>query len=182
MAKRKITRRNFIDKTTSGILGAVVASGTSLSGSSGKALSGKITKPVDRSHIKFAGGDFTREVEKILPPEKPYDYHRKLTAGPVHVPGRDYTAASKTGEMSFLQNDWKLVWNTGSSIVLQNAVQDFQDYMDKSMGIRIGVDGRDSIEQWKPMRQAIIVGTRDQMPGCGLALKGPQGLYDRHNP
>ena len=83
------------------------------------------------------------------------------------------TAASKTGEMSFLQQGWKLVWNTGSSPVLQNAVQDFQDYMDKSMGVRIGVDGRDSLEQWKP-KQTIVVGTRDQMPGCGLALKGPK--------
>ena len=42
MAKNKITRRNFIDKTTSGLLGAVVASGVSLSGSS-RVLSGKIT-------------------------------------------------------------------------------------------------------------------------------------------
>jgi hypothetical protein len=174
MSKKKITRRNFIDKTTTGLIGAAVASGTSLSGSSGKALSISSAKPGSHSQNTFTGNDFTKEVLNILPTENPYDYHKKLSEGPVHEPRRNFTAVPRNGEMSLSQNDWKLVWNTGSSCVLQNAVQDFQDYMDKSMGVRIEVDGRDSIERWQNLSQSIIVGTCDQMPECGISLKGPK--------
>ena len=170
MAKKEITRRNFIDKTASGILGAVVVSGTSIKASSGKLFSGRLSE----HQFQTASDDFTREVENILPLEKPYDYHKRLSVEPVHLPARDFSAVLKTGEMSFLQNDWNLVWNTGSSIVLQNAVLDFQDYMDKSMGIQVVVDGRDSIEGWQTLSQCIVVGTRDQMPECGAGLKGPK--------
>ena len=32
---------------------------------------------------------FAREVARVLPEEAPYDYHKRLTAGPMHVPRRD---------------------------------------------------------------------------------------------
>ena len=76
--------------------------------------------------------------------------------------------------MSLAEQGWKLVWNQRSSPVLQNAVQDFQDYLDKSMGVRVEVEGRDSLEGWQSLGRSIVVGTRDQLPGCGTALKGPK--------
>ncbi len=53
-------------------------------------------------------------------------------------------------------------------------MRDFQDYLDKSMQVRVEVEGRDSLEDWQSLGRSIVVGTRDQLPGCGTALKGPK--------
>ena len=117
---------------------------------------------------------FAKEIERVLPVEKPYDYHKRLSAGPVHVPRRDPAAKPQAGEMTLPEQGWKLVWNTHSSPVLQNAVQDFQDYLDKSMSVRVELDGRDSLDGWQSLPRCIVVGTREQLPGCGTTLKGPK--------
>ena len=117
---------------------------------------------------------FAREVERVLPQEKPYDYHKRLSEGPVHVARRDPEAKLQAGELVLPEQGWKLVWNQHSSSVLQNAVQDFQDYLATSMGVHVEVEGRDSLESWQNLNRSIVVGTRDQLPGCGTALKGPK--------
>ena len=117
---------------------------------------------------------FAREMERVLPQEKPYDYHKRLSEGPVHVARRDPEAKLQAGEFALPEQGWKLVWNQRSSPVLQNAVQDFQDYLAKSMGVHVEVDGQDSLEDWQSLKRSIVVGTCDQMPGCETALKGPK--------
>ena len=117
---------------------------------------------------------FSREVENTLPLENLYDYHKRLSAGPVHVPRRDPDARAKAGELTLPEHGWKLVWNQRSTPVLRGAVRDFQDYLDKSMQIGVEVEGRDSLEKWQSLGRSIVVGTRGQMPGCGTALKGPK--------
>jgi hypothetical protein len=116
---------------------------------------------------------FAREVEK-LPEEAPYDYHKRLSTGPVHVTRRDPAARPQAGELAVPEQGWKLVWNQRSSAVLQNAVQDFQDYLQTSMGVRVEQDGRDSLEGEQDLSRSIVVGTREQLPGSGTALKGPK--------
>ncbi|MDD4870980.1 MAG: hypothetical protein PHR77_10505 [Kiritimatiellae bacterium] len=118
--------------------------------------------------------EFAREVEQSIPLEKPRDYHKRLTESVVHVARRDPEARAKAGELTLPEQGWKLVWNRRSSQVLTNAVSDFQNYLEKSMQVRVEIDGRDSLEQWREMDQCIVVGTRDQLPGCGTALKGPK--------
>jgi len=117
---------------------------------------------------------FAREVERALPPEDPYDYHKRLSAGPVHLARRDPKARPRTGELPLPEQGWKLVWNQRSSPVLQNAVRDFQDYLDKSMRVRVETDSRDSLDGRKNLNQSIVVGTRDQLTGCGTTLKSPK--------
>ena len=39
--------------------------------------------------------------------------------------------------MTLPAQGWKLVWNQSSSPILQDAVRDFQDYLDKSMGVHV---------------------------------------------
>src|SRR5438093_7061325 len=73
---------------------------------------------------------FAREVERSLPREETYGYHRRLEEGPVHVARRDPEARPRSREMELPDKGWKLVWNQCSSTVLQNAVRDFQDYLD----------------------------------------------------
>jgi len=69
---------------------------------------------------------------------------------------------------------WKLIWKRQGSALLEHAVADFQDYLDKSMGVRVEVEGRDSLKNWQSLGPAIVVGTREQLPGCGTALQGPK--------
>jgi hypothetical protein len=119
-------------------------------------------------------GEFAREVEQVLPEEQPYDYHKRLSEGPVHVPRRSTEAAPLADEIALPEQGWKLVWNPSSSVILQQAVQDFQDYLTTSMGVQVEVVNQDSLENWKNLNQCIVAGTRDQMPGCGTELKGPK--------
>ncbi len=118
--------------------------------------------------------EFAREVQRVLPQEKPYDYHKRLSTGPVHVQKRDPEAKLQDGEMALPKQGWKLVWNQKSSPVLETAVADLQDYLATSMSVQINVEGRDSLDGWQDLKQCVVVGTRDQMPGCGAALKKPK--------
>ena len=118
--------------------------------------------------------DFIREVERVLPQEELYDYHKRLSDGPVHVARRDPEATPRAGELALPDQGWRLVWNQHGSAVLLNAVQDFQDYLGTSMGVRMELEGRDSLQDWQSLSRCIVVGTRDHLPECGTALKGPK--------
>jgi hypothetical protein len=165
MAKRNFTRRDFIGKTTAGVAGAVVTTGiTSLH--------------VDSFHRnvyttddgKYSDGDFAREVE-ILPVEEPYDYHRRLSTSPVHIARRSKETVPKQDEMSVPDKGWKLIWDRVSPVIIQNAVHDFQDYLDNSQGVKVEVEASSSLKEWQSASQCILVGTSEQLPGCGLTLK-----------
>ena len=117
-------------------------------------------------------GDFAQEVIRSLPQEELYDYHKQLSEGPVHFPRRDPAAKPHAGEMALPAQGWTLVWNSHSSPVLENAARDFQDYLQKSMQVRVTAEARDSLETWKNLKRTIVAGTRDHLPGCGSELKG----------
>ena len=117
---------------------------------------------------------FAREVEASLPQEKPYDFHKRLSTAPVHLPRRDSGAKPMAGELALPSQGWKLLWDKHSSMVLENAVRDFQDYLSKSMQVGVTVERRDSLADWQTLGASIVVGTRDQMPGLGASLKGPK--------
>jgi len=89
----------------------------------------------------------------------------------VHVARRDAEVRKQPGELELPERGWKLVWPRHSSPMLQHAVRDFQDYLEKSMQVRVELDGRDSMPGWRRLDRSIVVGTRDQLPGCGTALK-----------
>jgi len=118
--------------------------------------------------------EFAREVERVLPQENLYDYHKRLSNGPLHVARRNPEAKPQASELALPDQGWRLVWPQSSSAVLQNAVQDFQDYLAVSMGVQIEVEGRDSLQDWQSLSRCIVVGTRDLMPECGAALTGPK--------
>ena len=75
-------------------------------------------------------------------------------------------------EMAIPDNGWKLIWSLGSGIIIQNAVDDFRDYLDKSHNIKVESKGIGSLDDWQGFSQSLVVGTKEQLPGCGLALKG----------
>ena len=117
---------------------------------------------------------FAREVERVLPEENLYDYHKRLSEGPVHTARRDAEVRKQAGELELPERGWKLIWRRQSSPMLQDAVRDFQDYLETSMQVRVELDGRDSMEGWRRLDRCIVVGTRDQLPGCGTTLKAPK--------
>lgn len=117
---------------------------------------------------------FAREMERLLPPEKPYDYHKRLSNGPIHTAKRNPDAKPRDVEMALPQQGWKLVWNRRSLPPLQTAVQDFQDYLSKSMDVRVEAEERDSLENRQNLTRSIVVGTREQLPECGKTLKNPK--------
>ncbi|MFO7975356.1 MAG: hypothetical protein R6V12_12055, partial [Candidatus Hydrogenedentota bacterium] len=41
-----------------------------------------------------------------------------------------------------------------------------------SMAVDVDADGRDSLDGWQDLTECIVVGTREQLPGCGEALTG----------
>jgi len=118
--------------------------------------------------------DFAREVERSLPSEELYDHHKQLSKGPVHFPRRHSDAKPEAAEMALPEQGWTLVWNRHSSPMLENAARDFQDYLQTSMEVRVTAESRDSLEQWERLRRTIVVGTRDQLPGCGSQFRGPK--------
>ena len=117
---------------------------------------------------------FSKEVGRVLSPEQPYDFHRRLAEDRVHVTRRAPDAKPSADEMTLPDRGWKLVWNSNSGIVLKNAVLDFQDYLKTSMGVLVDLEKRDSLDNWQDLTRCIVVGTREQLPGCGKALKGPK--------
>jgi hypothetical protein len=164
MSKKRFTRRDFIEKTTAGVTGAVVSTG--LSSISLSSCKRDIYGAIDG---KYSTAAFAGEVKR-LPMEEPYDYHRHLSASPVHIARRDPDARPKDGEMSIPDKGWKLIWNPESSDIIQNAVNDFQDYLDISQKVKVDIEGK-PLDDWRGCSHSIVVGTREQLPGCGLALK-----------
>ncbi|MFZ2641692.1 MAG: hypothetical protein WA117_11895 [Verrucomicrobiia bacterium] len=115
---------------------------------------------------------FARELERTLPEEQLYDYHKRLAKGPVHLPRRDPEARPAAAEMALPEQGWKLIWNRHSSPLLRAAVEDFRDYLSKAMSVRVELEGKESLADWSSQVRSIVVGTREHLPGCGAALKG----------
>lgn len=118
--------------------------------------------------------EFAKEVERVLPAEELYDYHKRLAEAPVHVARRDPEATPRAGELALPDRGWRLVWNPRGSAMLQGAIHDFQEYLSTSMQVQVEIEGRDSLQDWQSLSRCVTVGTRGDLPGCGTALKGPK--------
>ena len=162
MDSNNYTRRSFIGKTVTGLVGVIV-SPFSLECAEREKFSSE-------DKTKYSSTAFTAEVEK-LPAEELYDYHKYLSTAPVHVLQRDKNAIPEKNEMIIHDEGWKLICLKNSDIVIKFAVRDFQDYLRISHNVKIEVEEKDSLNNWKKFKQSIVVGTREQLPECGLTLK-----------
>ena len=164
MSAKNYSRRDFIGKTTAGLAGASVSPGI-------LSLHRQNNRNIAEGKCKGSTSGFNAEVER-LPVEELYDYHKRLSNSPVHIWRRYMDAVQEGNEMVIPDKGWKITRVSGSSIIIQTAVNDFQDYLDKSHNIKVETEGKDSLGDWKRFNQSIIVGTKEQLPGCGLTLKG----------
>ncbi len=167
MSKNRLTRRDFLGTAASGAAAAVIASGASSAGLSACAHE----KGGTGNPGEVPGGDFMTAVVRDLPPEALYDYHRRLAEGPVHKPDRNPGARPGNNEMMIPDRGWKLITAGGNTVILRHAVSDFQDYLKVSQNVIVEKEERETIAGWQQQRQSIVVGTREQLPGCGVALK-----------
>ena len=168
MSIRNFSRRDFISKTAASIAVGSVAGGILPAGLS----SCKRKSFGKRNAAKDSAAGFAGIVEEYLPLEAPYDYHKRLSTESVHRTRRDPAAKPESGEMVVPEKGWKLICNSGNSILSGNAVADFKHYLDLSQNVTIEIEEKNSLYDWKSYGQCIIIGTPDQLPGCGLSLKG----------
>lgn len=85
---------------------------------------------------------------------------------------RNPTAKPAASEMPIPGQGWTLVVSTQVGPVLRNAAEDFREYLERAMLVQVTVEAKPSLKDWQRMKNAIVAGTREQMPGCGAALSG----------
>ncbi len=128
--------------------------------------------PAEVNSSTVSSEQVAAEIARVLSPEAPLDYHRHLSQGPVHIPRRDASLVPAADELALPAQGWRIVWMAGVSEVLDGAVRDFQDYLKTSMSVEVSAESVETLEAWQSAEKTIVVGVRDQMPGCGMALKG----------
>ena len=165
MVKKHFTRRDFIGRTTAGVAGAVVSTGISSLGIN--SCKGDVH---EENEGKYSSGAFAREVERLTP-EEPYEYHRCLSTSPVHIFRRDREAMPEESEISISGQGWKVIWDPDSPALIKTAVYDFQDYLEKSQDVKVEIEAKSALSEWQSLGKSIVVGTREQLTGCGLTLK-----------
>ena len=141
--KKNYSRRDFIGKTSAGLAGAAAISGFASSVDE----PGKLSTTTD-DRFSYEISPFVSEVER-LPVEEIYDYHKYLSTAPVHVWRRNKNAERDKNEMSLPDKGWKICYLAGSGIILENAVEDFRDYLNRSHGIMIEKEAKGYLKDWK---------------------------------
>jgi len=116
---------------------------------------------------------FAREVERVLPEENLYDYHKRLSEGPCTWRGGTRKSASsrragaaRAGlEAGLAPAELAHAPGCGAGLPGLSGKVD-------AGASRVGRPG--SMEGWRRPDRSIVVGTRDQLPGCGTTLKAPK--------
>src|SRR5690554_2693926 len=162
MSKKNYSRRQFIGTSTAGLAGIAAVTPTFANAS---------IMVDETKRNSFSSTPFAAEVEK-LPVEKIYDYHKRLSEQPVHIWRRDNSAVQEKSELTVPEKGWKIALHSNCGIIIKNAVADFSDYMNKSQGVMVELEPTASLDNWEKLKQTIVVGTKEQLPGCGKELKG----------
>lgn len=166
---RRVARRRLLNPAAAGLAAAAL---TAIVGLVGSASCG--TNVGRRADVPYSSEALAREIERVLPAEDSYDYHKRLTSEPVHIKRRDLSLRPAWDEMAIPDTGWKIVSIAGSPGVLEAAVNDFADYLEKSHGIRMEPEKRNSLDDWRKITSGIVAGTKEQLPGCGESLTHPK--------
>tara|TARA_R110002096_G_scaffold55607_9_gene142505 strand:- start:246 stop:2579 length:2334 start_codon:yes stop_codon:yes gene_type:complete len=118
-----------------------------------------------------SAASFLAEAQKVLPEEKPYDYHKALAKGPVHTLLRDAAAKAADNELAVDGNGWTLLTVEGAGPAVTFAVGDMQEFMKASMGVEIEVEWVSSFADSDDRKKVILAGTKAQFPGFDAEFK-----------
>jgi len=125
---------------------------------------------------------FTARAAKVLPIEQSYDYHRSLQEGPQHRLSRDPSARPAADEMQLPESGWKLLIQADADLLVRHAAEDLREFLQVAMQVEVNLETRDSLENWSAVDDAIVLGTRDQLPEIGDALKKSKDYEIRVSP
>jgi len=124
----------------------------------------------------------TARAVKVLPVEKSYDYHRSLQEGPLHRLLRDPASRPSADEMQLPERGWKLLIQADADPLVRHAAEDLREFLKIAMQVEVVLETRDSLGNWSEINDAIVLGTRDQLPEIGDALKNPKDYEIRVSP
>lgn len=113
---------------------------------------------------------FAAKAYAALPVEDSYAFHKQISEWREPL-RRDPALRPTAAEMSVPGQGWRLLIRADSGQVLQTAAAEFQEYLERSMQVRVTADRPPALAEWKSQRRAIVAGTREQLPACGPALK-----------
>lgn len=114
---------------------------------------------------------FAKEVERVLPADKPFAYQQRIRESPFHQLLKDPSAKPESTEFS-LNKNVTICYVEGNSDMITSAVQDFSDYLKLCMEVTNQIDLRKSWKGIPKKGQSILVGTRHQLPAYGKNLNG----------
>ena len=119
----------------------------------------------------MTAAEFATKALPVLPIEQPHDFRKALEnwTEPLRRNPRARPAAS---EMVLPAQGWTISIPAQAGPVLRQAAEDFREYLDRAMLVHAALDAKSSLENWQTMTQAILAGTREQIPGCGAELRG----------
>jgi hypothetical protein len=117
--------------------------------------------------------EFARRAYATVPAEEPFAFHEAISGWREPL-RRDPGARPDASELRIPQTGWRLLTRTDSGPILQTASEEFRDYLERSMQVRVAAEHRTGLGAWPEQRNAIVAGTREQLPGCGPALKSPK--------
>jgi hypothetical protein len=159
---KNLSRRKFLGATGMGVAGSAVLAKASQ----------KITSPVHENLRETAvtTESFAREVERVLPADKPFGYQQRIRESAMHQLMKDPAAKPLEAEFA-LNRDVKLCYVEDNSELIKDAVKDFQDYLKTAMEVDSQVDLRKSWKGIKSGDQVVLIGTRHQLPEYGKELK-----------
>jgi len=120
---------------------------------------------------RITASEFASQALPILPLEHPHEFRAALEKWTEPV-RRDPLAKLAPSEMEIPPSGWSIVIGAQAGPVLRHAAEDFRDYLERAMGVRVGLDTPVTLENWQVMKRVIVAGVREQMPGCGVALRG----------
>jgi hypothetical protein len=117
--------------------------------------------------------DFLSAAAEVLPVEAKYEYHRRLKEGPVHLNQRDPEARRQANEIQIGGDGWRIIAPRSVDAILNEAIRDFQDYMQVSMQSPVAVERPVSLAGRQSWTKAIVVGRAGDLPECGPPLEAP---------
>jgi hypothetical protein len=117
--------------------------------------------------------DFEHAANTALPTEQLYDFRDKMVQE-FNRSHRDPAAKAAPGEIEITEQGWSLIYAADAGSVLKLAAEDFRDHLSTSMQAHLASAEKPALRGWAKEQHAVIVGGRDQMPGCGQALQSPK--------
>ncbi len=118
--------------------------------------------------------EFATRALPALPLEPLYGFRKVLSEGPLETLRRDPQARPSSSEMAIPGQGWTLVVPAGAGPVLRTAAEDFREYLERAMQVRVALETRPSLRDFAQWKNVIVAGVRGQMPGCGDELRGPK--------